>query len=103
MKTLVTVAAAAALVLGACTGGSAPTAVKLVPAKATTVADIARAPTDVPAPIRRTTPQNVTIDLETREVTAELEDGTTYSYWTFGGTVPGPALRVRVGDTLSCT
>ncbi len=100
MKTLVTVAAAATLVLGACTGGSAPTAVKLAPAKATTVADIARAPTDVPAPIRRTTPQNVTIDLETREVTAELEDGTTYSYWTFGGTVPGPALRVRVGDTV---
>ena len=40
------------------------------------------------------------VNLETKEVVAKLDDGQTYSYWTFGGTVPGPMLRVRVGDTV---
>jgi hypothetical protein len=31
---------------------------------------------------------------------ADLADGTTFKYWTFNGTVPGPFLRVRVGDTM---
>lgn len=29
-----------------------------------------------------------------------LADGTSYEFWTFNGTVPGPLLRVRVGDTV---
>jgi nitrite reductase (NO-forming) len=29
-----------------------------------------------------------------------LADGTTYQYWTFNRTVPGPMIRVRVGDTV---
>lgn len=27
-------------------------------------------------------------------------DGSTYTFWTFNGTVPGPMIRVRVGDTV---
>ncbi|HUF88570.1 MAG TPA: multicopper oxidase domain-containing protein [Gemmatimonadota bacterium] len=35
--------------------------------------------------------------------TIEIADGKTYEGWTFGGTVPGPALRVRQGDTVRIT
>src|SRR5688572_2388557 len=30
--------------------------------------------------------------------TIEITDGVKYEGWTFGGTVPGPTLRVREGD-----
>jgi nitrite reductase (NO-forming) len=70
------------------------------PVKATTVSEISRPAAAVPAPITRTTPATVVVTLETKEVTAKLDDGQTYSYWTFDGTVPGPMLRVRVGDTV---
>lgn len=65
-----------------------------------TVQEISRAATDVPAPITRTTPATVVVQLETREVTAKLDEGQTYTYWTFNGTVPGPMIRARVGDTI---
>ncbi len=65
-----------------------------------TGADIVRDPADVPAPIGDRAAQNVRIDLETVEVKGQLANGTTYNYWTFNGTVPGPMLRVRVGDTV---
>jgi nitrite reductase (NO-forming) len=32
--------------------------------------------------------------------TIEIVDGLTYEGWTFGGTVPGPVLRVREGDLV---
>ena len=63
-------------------------------------ADISRDPTDLPVPIGTRTPAKVRIDLETVEVKGRLADGTTYNYWTFNGKVPGPMLRVRVGDTV---
>lgn len=30
----------------------------------------------------------------------QLADGTTFTYWTFNGAVPGPFFRVRLGDTI---
>ena len=54
----------------------------------------------LPAPVGSRAAQNVRIDLETQEIKGQLADGTTYNYWTFNGTVPGPMLRVRVGDTV---
>jgi nitrite reductase (NO-forming) len=54
-------------------------------------------------PINRTQPATVTIDLETKEITATMADGVTYTFWTFNGTVPGPMLRVRQGDTVVVT
>ena len=33
-------------------------------------------------------------------MTGQLDDGTTYRYWTFNKQVPGPFVRVRVGDTV---
>jgi len=67
---------------------------------AATGADIVRDPTDLPGPIESREPQTVRIDLETVEIEGQLADGTTFTYWTFNGKVPGPFFRVRVGDTL---
>ncbi len=66
-------------------------------------ADIVRDPGDLPPPIGQRPPQVVKVALETIEVKGKLDDGTTYVYWTFNGKVPGPALRVRVGDTVEVT
>jgi nitrite reductase (NO-forming) len=65
-----------------------------------TGADIIMDPAELPAPIGNRSAQNVRIDLETTEIKGQLADGTTYNYWTFNDTVPGPMLRVRVGDTV---
>ena len=62
--------------------------------------DIVHDPSDLPAPLPNRGPEKVVIELETVELTGKLADGTTYKYWTFNGTVPGPFLRVRVGDTV---
>ena len=40
------------------------------------------------------------VELETTEQKGLLADGVEYTFWTFGGTVPGPMLRVREGDTV---
>ncbi len=62
--------------------------------------NIIRHPTDIPAPIGNRGPETVVVELETVELVGKLADGTTFKYWTFNGTVPGPFLRVRVGDTV---
>jgi Multicopper oxidase len=36
----------------------------------------------------------------TTEQKGTLASGVEYTFWTFGGTVPGPFLRVREGDTV---
>ena len=64
------------------------------------IADIVRAPTDLPPPLGRSAPATVRVDLETVELVGQLDDGTTYRYWTFDAQVPGPLVRVRVGDTV---
>ncbi|MBV8715938.1 MAG: multicopper oxidase domain-containing protein, partial [Chloroflexi bacterium] len=51
-------------------------------------------------PTDRTEPAYVKFDLTTQRVTAQMADGVAYEYWTFNGTVPGPMLRVREGDTV---
>lgn len=71
------------------------------PAPATVVqADISRAPTDLPSPIGDRKATTVRVDLNTVEVEGRLAESTTYDYWTFNGKVPGPFIRVRVGDTV---
>lgn len=61
---------------------------------------VVRLPNDLPGPIGKRGPQRIKVDLETVEVTGELADGTSYHYWTFNKKVPGPFVRVRVGDTV---
>ena len=62
--------------------------------------DVVRDPTDLPPPISASAPRKVVLDLETVEVNGRLADSTMYHYWTFNQKVPGPFLRVRVGDTV---
>jgi nitrite reductase (NO-forming) len=64
------------------------------------VASIVRDPSELPPPVGQRGPQRVKVDLETIEVIGQLADGTTYRYWTFNSKVPGPFIRVRVGDTV---
>ncbi len=61
---------------------------------------VVRDPTDLPPPVGARGPRRVKVDLETVEVTGRLADGATYRYWTFNQKVPGPFVRVRVGDTV---
>lgn len=60
---------------------------------------LASAP-QVPPPIKRRTPAKVTVHLEVREVIKQLADGVSYSFWTFGGDVPGKFIRIREGDVV---
>jgi len=38
-----------------------------------------------------------------KNATLEIADGVSYEGWTFGGTVPGPVVHVRVGDKVRVT
>src|SRR5690606_22954049 len=64
------------------------------------VVDIVRRATDPPPPLSANSPRHHVVNLETTEVIGQLEDGTTYTYWTYNNRVPGPFVRVRVGDTV---
>jgi len=81
-----------AMILGMPMGGNA----------ANEVAKLTTAP-EVPPAITRPGGANVTVELETTEVKGQLADGVEYTYWTFGGTVPGPMIRVKVGDNITFT
>jgi nitrite reductase (NO-forming) len=63
-------------------------------------ADIVRDPSDLPGPIGPRPPQIVRVDIATVELKGQLDSKTTYNFWTFDGKVPGPFVRVRVGDTV---
>lgn len=92
------------------------------------VLNIARDPNDVPSPITVLSDQDlasstatstastseavatdvreprvVSVYLETKEVLSEIGPEIVFNYWTFNGTVPGPFIRVREGDTVEVT
>ncbi|WP_426171487.1 copper-containing nitrite reductase [Pseudoduganella sp. R-34] len=64
-------------------------------------ADVSRSPLEVGTPVGKRGPQTVNVKLDTTEVLGQMMDGTTYKYWTFNSKVPGPFIRVRVGDTVN--
>ncbi|MEN1939697.1 copper-containing nitrite reductase [Luteimonas sp. MJ174] len=66
-----------------------------------TALDVSKDPAEVGTPVGDRAPQHVTYDLLTTEVEGRLSDGSTYRYWTFDNTVPGPLLRIRQGDTVT--
>ncbi|HZP65005.1 MAG TPA: copper-containing nitrite reductase [Rudaea sp.] len=57
-------------------------------------------PPNVPAPTYRDHPAKVIVDIEVIEKEMPISEGVTYTFWTFGGTVPGKFIRVRQGDTV---
>ena len=97
---------------GAAAGATAKPRAAVVPAKAGTpsveparasAVSVAMNPNAVPAAIQRRTPQTVTYRIDTVELDGKLDDGTTFTYWTFDKKVPGPMLRVRKGDMVNLT
>ncbi len=101
MKALAFLTSAAVLALAAAMP-AASFANEAAPAEA--ARDIVRLGTDLPAPLAATAgPRHIKINLETTEVLGQLADGTTYKYWTYNSKVPGPFIRVRVGDTVEVT
>jgi nitrite reductase (NO-forming) len=57
-------------------------------------------PPHVPPPTGRDKPAKVIVELEVVEKEMAISEGVTYTFWTFGGTVPGSFIRVRQGDTV---
>jgi nitrite reductase (NO-forming) len=88
---------AAPAVMGAAPAAGARPA--LAPAAAQAVS-IVMDPAAVPKPLGTRAPQFVKYAIETVELDGKLDDGTTFTYWTFGRKVPGPMLRVKQGDTV---
>jgi len=55
---------------------------------------------NVPPPITRNYATKVIAHLEVKEVEGTLADGVRFTYWTFGGKVPGKFIRIREGDLV---
>lgn len=91
----------AAKVMGAAPAPAAATAgpATIAPA-ATNAVSIAQDPNAVPQPLGTRAPQLVKYAIETVELEGKLDDGATFTYWTFARKVPGPMLRVKEGDTV---
>lgn len=61
---------------------------------------ILTSPPNVPPPTGRHAPATVIVELDVIEKEMPISEGVTYTFWTFGGTVPGKFIRVRQGDTV---
>ncbi len=80
------------------TGGSAKG--DFGPPQGEPVEAILTSPPLVPPATGRTAPAKVIVSLNVVEKEMEISEGVTYTFWTFGGTVPGSFIRVRQGDTV---
>ncbi|RJP62988.1 MAG: copper-containing nitrite reductase [Melioribacteraceae bacterium] len=83
----------AAFILSSCDESKSQEVQEVITAKLT------QAP-HVPPPITRDYPAKVKIELEVLELVGKLSDGVEYTFWTFGGEVPGSFIRVREGDEV---
>ncbi|MDN4066974.1 multicopper oxidase domain-containing protein [Paenibacillus vini] len=54
-------------------------------------------------PVIRREGQTVHIEMTAQVTNVEISEGVFYNAWTFNGTVPGPVIRVKEGDTLDFT
>jgi nitrite reductase (NO-forming) len=55
---------------------------------------------NVPPPLTRKHATKVVVKLDVHEVVKRLADGVDYTFWTFGGSVPGKFIRIREGDSV---
>ena len=85
-------------VLGSTAGATGGT--KAIAPASTSAVSIAQDPNAVPKPLGARAPRLVKYAIETVELDGTLDDGTTFTYWTFAKKVPGPMLRVKEGDTV---
>lgn len=54
------------------------------------------APPLVPKPIGNRAAMKLKVNVEIKEQEGTMADGVKYTYWTFGGSVPGSFIRTRV-------
>lgn len=57
-------------------------------------------PPHVPKPVGDRTAMKLKLNMEIKEQEGTMTDGVKYTYWTFGGSVPGSFIRTRVGDEV---
>lgn len=57
-------------------------------------------PPFVPPSTANRKPTKLNVDLEILEEQGELMNGVKYTYWTFGGSVPGKFIRAKLGDEI---
>lgn len=57
-------------------------------------AELTDAP-NVPQPLKRTSNAKVVVNLEIIETIGKLSDNVEYTFWTFGGKVPGKFIRIK--------
>jgi nitrite reductase (NO-forming) len=97
------------LIVGGLSLGLAATALAQKPAKQTgdlgppqgpVIHAVLTSPPHVPPPTNRKKPAKVIVELEVIEKEMSISEGVSYTFWTFGGTVPGSFIRVRQGDTV---
>ena len=93
-----TAAAAKAAATPADTGGSLKG--DFGPPQGPDVEAILTSPPMVPPATGRHAPAKVIVELDVIEKEMPISEGVTYTFWTFGGTVPGKFIRVRQGDTV---
>ncbi len=60
-------------------------------------------PPDVPRSVGNRMAKKLIVNMEILEKEGTMTDGTTYNYWTFGGSVPGSFIRTRIGDEVEFT
>jgi nitrite reductase (NO-forming) len=111
-RTLLAAATVGILMLGGCQGGQDAPATAASedtggsakgdfgPPQGDPVKAVLTAPPNVPPATGRSAPAKVVVELDVVEKEMEISEGVTYTFWTFGGTVPGSFIRVRQGDTV---
>lgn len=57
-------------------------------------------PPNVPPPITRKHNTKLIVKLDVIEQKMNISEGVEYTFWTFGGTVPGSFIRVKEGDLI---
>jgi nitrite reductase (NO-forming) len=72
---------------------------KYIPVEGQMMAELT-APPLVPKPIGDRAATKLVVNMEIKEMVGEMADGVKYTYWTFGGSVPGSFIRTRVGDEV---
>ena len=110
---LLLVLIAATLTLSACRGDDKPAASAASaadsggsrkgdfgPPQGQPIDAILTSPPHVPPATGRKAPAKVIVKLDVIEKEMPISEGVTYTFWTFGGTVPGSFIRVRQGDTV---
>ncbi|HEY8049835.1 MAG TPA: copper-containing nitrite reductase [Ramlibacter sp.] len=100
MKRILCALALAAPLLAAIAAPAAKMAGDFGPPQGKPIHAVLTSPPHVPPPTGRNYPAKVIVELEVVEKEMQISEGVKYTFWTFGGTVPGSFIRVRQGDTV---